>query len=166
MARTLGRLLAGAALAALLGACATPPPGAGTTRDEVLRQWGAPTGRYALGAGAERLEYATGPWGRTTWMIDLDAGGRVTQARQVLSEAEFLQVQTRAASGLTRDELLRWIGRPGEVKGGGWQGGQVWSWRYPTNDCLWFQVSIDDAGGVRGGAISIDPTCDAPGDRD
>lgn len=170
MRRTNRLFPAGPVLAALtaflMAACATPPPAAGTPRDEVLRQWGAPTGRYALAAGAERLEYATGPSGRTTWMIDLDAGGRVTQARQVLNEAEFLQVQTRAAGGLTRDELLRWIGRPGEVKGGGWQGGQVWSWRYPTNDCLWFQVSIDDAGSVRGGAISIDPSCDAPSDRD
>ncbi|MDP1647227.1 MAG: hypothetical protein Q8M01_03370 [Rubrivivax sp.] len=150
----------------LLAACTTAPPGAGTARDEVLRDWGRPTARHALPAGAERLEYASGPYGRTTWMIDLDAAGRVVQARQVLNEAEFMQVQLRSASGLTRDELLRWIGHPGERRHGGWAGGEVWSWRYPTNDCLWFQVSVSDSGWVTGGAFAIDPVCDAPSERD
>jgi len=153
------------AAALLLAACATPPPGVGSVRDDVLRTWGRPTARYAMPAGAERLEYASGPYGRTTWMIDLDAGGRVTQARQVLNEAEFLQVQIRSAGGMTTDELLRWIGSPGEVRSGGWQGGQVWSWRYPTNDCLWFQVSVTDSGTVTGGAYGIDPRCDTPNAR-
>ncbi len=153
-------------LTVLLAACATPPPAPGTARDAVLQAWGQPTGRYALPAGAERLEYATGPFGRTTWMIDLDATGRVQQARQVLNEAEFLQVQIRAGSvGLSREELLRWIGRPGERRGGGWAGGEVWSWRYPTNDCLWFQASVDVNGRVTSAAFGTDPTCDAPSDR-
>ncbi len=149
----------------LLAACTTAPPVAGRARDEVLRDWGRPTARHALAAGAERLEYASGPYGRTTWMIDFDAAGRVTQARQVLNEAEFMQVQLRSASGLTRDELLRWIGHPGERRHGGWAGGEVWSWRYPTNDCLWFQVSVSDSGRVTGGAFAIDPVCDAPNER-
>lgn len=158
--------LSSVAAALLLAACATAPPGPGTGRDEVLRDWGRPTARHALPAGAERLEYASGPYGRTTWMIDLDASGRVEQARQVLNEAEFMQVQLRSASGLTGDELRRWIGRPGERRHGGWAGGEVWSWRYPTNDCLWFQVSVSAGGRVTGGAFAIDPACDAPADRD
>ncbi|MBE0546108.1 MAG: hypothetical protein IH627_00285, partial [Rubrivivax sp.] len=91
---------------------------------------------------------------------------RVVQARQVLNEAEFMQVQVRVAGGLDRDELLRWIGHPGERRRGGWAGGEVWSWRYPTNDCLWFQVSVSDSGWVTGGAFAIDPVCDAPSERD
>jgi hypothetical protein len=154
------------ALAALLTACATPPPAPGTAREDVLRAWGPPTATYALPEGEERLEYATGPFGRTTWMIDLDATGRVRQARQVLNEAEFLQVQIRAGSGeMTREELLRWIGTPGERRGGGWAGGEVWSWRYPTNDCLWFQASVADSGRVTSAAFGADPVCDAPGSR-
>lgn len=153
-------------LVALLTACATPPPAPGTPREAVLQAWGQPTARYALPEGVERLEYATGPFGRTTWMIDLDATGRVRQARQVLNEAEFLQVQIGAGSGeMTRDELLRWIGTPGERRHGGWAGGEVWSWRYPTNDCLWFRASVADSGRVTSAAFGTDPVCDAPSSR-
>ncbi len=147
----------------LLG-CAAVPPTTGTPQAAVLQQWGAPTSRYALPGGGVRLEYATGPFGRTTWMVDLDAQSRVTQARQVLNEAEFLAVQTQVAQGLDQAALLRLLGRPGERRHGGWPGGEVWSWRYPTNDCLWFQVSINGAGRVGNGTFGTDPTCSAPAD--
>ncbi len=150
-------------LLVLLGACASPPPAVGTPGDAVLQARGQPTGRYALPDGGQRLEYATGPYGRETWMIDLDAAGRVAAARQVLNEAEFERVQT--TPGLTRDALLRWLGRPGARRHGGWQGGEVWSWRYPTNDCLWFQISIADDGSMGGAAYGIDPACDRGDDR-
>ena len=152
-----------AAVAALFTACGTPPPLPGTAQAEVLRTWGKPTARYALPGGGERLEFATGPYGRMTWMIDLDAGARVAQARQVLSEAEFLQVQSTL--GLRRDGLLLWLGTPGERRAGGWAGGEVWSWRYPTNDCLWFQASVADDGRVTSASYAIDPACDRLGDN-
>jgi hypothetical protein len=153
--------------ASVLAGCAAlgpalPPPGAGEA--DVQRMLGTPTGRYALPAGGTRLEYATGPWGRHTWMVDLDAAGRVTAARQVLGEAELAAFQARAP-GMPQDELLRTLGRPGERRPGGWAGGEVWSWRYPTNDCLWFQVSIGDDRRVTAGAFGIDPACDPPSDR-
>lgn len=153
--------------ALLLAGCATlmaPPPQPGQSEADAVARFGAPTARYAMAGGATRLEFATGPYGRTTWMVDLDAGGHVTGADQVLDEAHFDAFQRRAA-GMPRDELLRTLGRPGERRGGGWQGGEVWSWRYPTNDCLWFQVSIGDDGRVRDGAYGVDPRCDAPNDR-
>ena len=145
----------------LLGACVAPVPAPQTPVDAVLKAWGRPTATYTLQPAGQRLEFASGPWGRTTWMIDLDATGRVTQARQVLDEAEFLRVQTQAP--LPQDALLRWIGTPGERRGAR-GGGQTWSWRYPTNDCLWFQVSIDAEGLARSAAFAIDPTCDGPSD--
>jgi hypothetical protein len=62
--------------------------------------------------------------------------------------------------------MLYHLGRPGEVKRLGWIGGQVWSWRYPTFDCLWFQVTVNDDGSLRdAGGYGIDPSCDAPSDR-
>jgi hypothetical protein len=82
----------------------------------------------------------------------------------VLNEAEFLAVQTLAAHGLDREELLRALGRPGERRHGGWPGGEVWSWRYPNHDCLWFQASIRDDGRVRDAAFGQDPACGSPAD--
>ena len=156
-------LLVTVTTALLLGACAPIPPVPGTSAAELQTAWGRPTARYALPDGATRLEYATGPYGRTTWMVDTDAGGRVTGSRQVLNEAEFIQVQS--ARDLSRDGLLRWLGTPGERHGGGRAGGEVWSWRYPTNDCLWFRASVSDAGLVTSASYGIDPRCDAPSSR-
>lgn len=154
-------------LSLALAACAALGPAlprAGDAEADVLRLMGAPSGRHALPAGATRLEYATGPFGRHTWMVDIDAAGRVVKVEQVLDEARLAAFQARAP-GLPRDELLRTLGRPGERRAGGWQGGEVWSWRYPTNDCLWYQVSLDDAARVTAAAFGIDPACDPPNDR-
>ena len=142
----------------LSAGCAIAPPQPGVSRAEVLKAWGQPTARYALAEGGERLEFATGPYGRTTWMIDLDALAAVKQSRQVLSESEFFQVQS--ALELRREGLLQWLGTPGERRSGGRAGGEVWSWRYPTNDCLWFQASVADDGRVTSSAYAIDPSCD------
>ena len=149
----------------LLSAACTTPPTADTPVGEVLKAWGAPTATYALQPAGQRLEYATGPYGRMTWMVDVDTAGRVTQARQVLNEAEFIKLQSAQAltRDMTRDEVLRSIGTPGERRGAR-GGGQTWSWRYPTNDCLWFQLSLDAQGMVQGSGFFIDPVCDAPSD--
>lgn len=150
-------LLAG--LTALLGACAAlqvPLPTAGQTEAEVIARLGPPTGRYTLPAGAQRLEYATGPYGRTTWMVDLDAGGRVTGSQQALTEANFAKVR----DGMPRDEVLRLLGRPAD-RAGEYMNRQTWSWRYPTYDCLWARITFEPDGRVRGGASFLpDPRCD------
>jgi hypothetical protein len=150
-------------LAASLAGCASYKPQAirvGQTEAEVQPLMGAPTGRYTLVGGGTRLEYATGPQGKMTWMIDLDSSGRVVQWQQVLNERSFAQVQMHYES-MDAQQLRQTLGRPSHVRGGGWQGGQVWSWRYPTNECFWFQVSILDDGKLRdGGAYGIDPQCD------
>jgi len=152
-------------VAAWLTACAAfgPPPQPGQSEAEVRQRLGTPTARYALDNGGVRLEFATGPMGRETWMVDLDAQGRVTSADQVLDAGALAGFQARAP-GLTSQQVLRLIGTPGERRHGGWQGGEVWSYRYPTNDCLWFQVSIGDDGRVRDATFGIDPACDGPND--
>jgi len=145
-----------------LAACAAAPQ-PGQSLSQVMQQRGAPTASYAMPNGLTRLEFATGPFGRETWMVDVDTSQQVLAAQQVLNEASFADFQ-RHAQGMSRAELLRTLGRPGESRSGGWQGGQVWSWRYPTNDCLWFQASIGDDGIVRDGAYGIDPRCDTRND--
>ena len=149
-----------ASAALLLAACSALQPPAlqpGQTEAEVLAAMGQPTGRYPLAGGAQRLEYARGPAGRTTWMVDLDTSGRVQSAVQVLDAAHFALVQ----GGMPGDALLRLLGRPANRQGE-WQGRQTWSWRYQTNDCLWFRVTLTAAGQVQdGGAYMTDPACDA-----
>jgi hypothetical protein len=146
--------------AALLAACAPLQPPA--SEQEALQRWGAPTARYTLPGGVQRLEYATGPYGRATWMLDLGAQGQVLRAQQVLTDTELMAVQ--AALPMPAAQLLQRIGRPGERRHGGRAGGQVWGWRYQTNDCLWYLVSVDDAGIAQNAAFMIDPRCDTSSD--
>jgi len=152
---------------ALVAGCAAPVPPGGTPEAEVLRQRGEPTARHPLPDGGVRLEYAGGTWARQTWMIDLDAQRRVRAVQQVLTEGELLRVQQAVAdaAGLEAAALRRWLGTPGERRGAH-LGGEVWSWRYETHDCLWFQASLDPMGRVRSAAFATDPACDGGADRD
>ena len=161
----LQRLLA-LLLTAALAACAPLQPP--RSEQEALQTWGAPTSRYTLPDGAQRLEYATGPYGRATWMMDVGPQGSasgdrpVLRMRQVLTDTELMALQ--AAMPMPAAALLQWIGRPGETRHGGRAGGRVWGWRYQTNDCLWFLVSVDDAGTAQSAAFMPDPRCDTPSD--
>ncbi len=154
------RTAATGVLALLAAACAQLPPAPGTAADEVRRTWGAPTGTHTLPGGTKRLEYATGPYGRTTWMIDLDTTGRVARARQVLTPEVLFSLPVGT---LDRAALQRELGRPGEVRGVH-GGGETWYWRYETNDCLWMAASITPAGMFAGGSLMVDPGCDAKSD--
>jgi hypothetical protein len=159
----LPKALAAAVGAWLLAACAGAPPAPGTTRDAVLQAWGTPTARHAVPGGGERLEYASGPYGRTTWMIDLDAAGRVRAADQVLGEPQFAAFAERAP-GLSPDEVRRALGTPGERQWVRHPAGELWSWRYPTNDCLWFQVQFGPDGRAVSAGYNNDPRCEMASD--
>ena len=148
-----------AALLGLSGGCALfSNPGAlpaGTPIGEARTKLGPPTGEHRLEAGT-RLEYATGPYGRHTWMLDFDAGGRLQGARQVLTEARFNTVR----AGMSEGELRRLIGRPGET----WRLGRlrqdVWVYRFETPFCIVFQVGVGDDGRVVDTGYVPDPMCD------
>ena len=153
-------------LAAALAGCAGYAPAtlrAGHTEADAVRELGPPTGRYTLPGGGQRLEFARGPYGKHTYMVDLDAQGRVTGWQQVLTEEHF----SRVRPGTSADELRRTLGRPSETRPGGWQRGQVWSYRYETvlGLCQWFQVSLNDSGRVTDSAYGIDPRCDVNDSR-
>jgi hypothetical protein len=148
-----------AVAAVLLAGCAgfgTPQLQPGLTEAEVNARIRPLTGRYALAGGGTRLEYARGPMGRTTWMVDLDAAGRVTRWAQVMDGAYFAQV----VDGMPREDLLRLLGRPAH-RAGEWQNRETWYWRYPTNECLWYAVTLSAEGKVmNGGGDMPDPSCD------
>jgi hypothetical protein len=82
--------LATVTTAALLAGCAVfqpPPLAVGQTEAQVQALLGGPTARYAMPDGSTRLEFATGPYGRQTWMVDLGPDGRSRAFRQVLEQA-------------------------------------------------------------------------------
>lgn len=140
----------------LLSGCALPPLQPGMHEVDVLRSWGVPTGRHALPDGGTRMEYASGPYGKVTWMVDLDAQGRYQRAEQVLDEAHFDQVTL----GMPVAEVLRLLGRPAD-RLVDFRDRQTWYWRYESVLCLWFGVTFSPQGIViEGGHYSVDPICE------
>ena len=127
----------------------------GRSEADVVQAMGQPTGRYALPDNGRRLEFAKGPAGRHTYMIDLDAQGRVVRSEQVLDARYFDVVNP----GMKGDDLLRFIGRPCE-RSGVRGGGQIWSWRYANPNCLWWQAQLDEQGVVTGTGYATAPGCD------
>jgi hypothetical protein len=158
------RRLSLVALAALFSGCALGPysPGGvppGASRDEVLRIMGPPTAIYTMPDGRQRLEYNRMPAGKQTFMIDLDAGGRMTRWENVLDEAHFAAIQP----GMSAADVLRLIGpptftalyhRP--------QPGFTWNYRFDTiQRCIVFQLDFNAATGkvIESGAYPSDPGC-------
>jgi hypothetical protein len=127
----------------------------GATVSEVTAALGTPTGRYSKDGG-ERIEYAKGPYGKHTYMLDFDSQGRLVKWEQVLTENRFDAVQR----GVTRDDVLYAIGHPSEQKALPVQGRTLWSYRYDAPFCKWFQVGLDAGGKVVDTGYGPDPLCD------
>ena len=135
---------------AILGAsgCATDPNlgMAGSSRSDVLRAWGNPTGRFTLPDG-ERMQYSRQPYGQEVINFDLDAQGKVVAVKQAMSEPQFALVQLdvwRAA------DVERAFGKPPMVRQVYSFKGDVWSYRYDYYGInKQFHVFIDPEGVVR-----------------
>lgn len=151
--------MSAALLATLSAGCASLVPVPGVEVAALRAAWGEPTGRWTAADGAPVLEWANGPFGRTTWLVTLDGANRVRSAEQVLAPARLAAFQV-GAEGLSEDEVRRTLGRPGEVLPVGWTGGRIWAWRYETNHCLWFVAEFTREGRVKGTAFAPDPMCD------
>jgi hypothetical protein len=144
---------------AAVAGCAGYAPGdlpTGASEADLRARMGEPTGRHVLANGT-RIEYARGPMGRHTYMVELDVDGRVRGWEQVLTEASFESI----AIATPQAEVRKQLGRPSETQVG-WRGvGEVWSYRYEALFCRWFQVWLVD-GRVREAGYNIDPQCDEP----
>lgn len=146
---------------AVLSACSSYsptglPPGASIAQAE--HDLGRRTAAYALPDGGQRLEFARGPAGKDTYMLDFDAQGHLLKWEQVLTEPNFAEIR----KGLSEAEVLSRIGHPAVVNGVGfskWRQ-RVWSYRYTHTECLWFQVGFDLQGQVVDSGYGIDPACD------
>jgi hypothetical protein len=163
--RAAGRALVAAvatvALAALAGCAAYSPKGlrVGDSEAAIAAAMGAPSARYPMTDGGTRLVYARGPMGRHTYMLDLTPAGGLRQWTQVLTELHFAEIEP----GWTMDRVRFEFGPPAEARPNRPNRGQLWSYRYPTHECLWFQLTFDPSGVVDSTGYGIDWSCD-PGD--
>ncbi len=108
--------------------------------------------------GQVRLEFPTGPYGKQTWFVTLDAAGKVVQSEQVLTESNFHQINPGMAQQVVRNLL----GRPGQTQSLARGRGVVWSYRYENPFCQWFQVEIGADKAVRSAGFGQPPECDRP----
>lgn len=147
--------------ACLASACTSYGPqslGTGSSIEATTRAMGVPTSETALAGGGRRLEYARGPFGKHTYMVDFDAQGRLLSWEQVLTEARFNAIR----GGMDSSEVLAQIGHASEQYVVGWHEKQtVWAYRYETPFCQWFQVGISAQGKVVDTAYGPDPLCEA-----
>lgn len=112
-----------------LSGCALGRVEPGMTRDEVLSRLGTPGRVVPWGAGA-RLQYSGQPGARQATMVDLDAAGRVVQARQVLNAHDFARIEP---GKWTRQDVELAFGPPAYVD-------RVASWPYDILTYRWFEV--------------------------
>lgn len=149
-------------LAALLAGCAGYSPQGlpeGSSQAQAIEQLGPPTGRYGLEGGGTRLEFARGPYGKHTFMLDFDGQDRLLGWEQVLTEENFYKLRI----GMSKDEVLRSIGHPSDVSFLPRQQHQLWSYRYETPFCIWFQVSLTTSDKVAELGHNVDPICASRG---
>ncbi len=146
-----------------IGGCAGYSPKGlqpGQSEADVVQQMGTPTGRYTLPEGGTRLEFARGPAGYSTYMVDFDTAGRMVDWEQVMD----LWYLWRIEPGLTTQDVLMRVGHPVSMQRFPRQQVEVWNYRYNAADCrLWFQITIGFDGKVISGGQGNDPRCD-PGD--
>ena len=128
------------------------------TREQLVARMGAPDTQQPLADGQVRLEFPTGPYGKQTWFVTLDAAGKVLRSEQVLTERHFNQINP----GMAQQDVRNALGRPGEVQLLGRGRGVVWSYRYENPFCQWFQVELAADQKVRSAGYGQPPECDRP----
>ena len=132
-------------LAASLAGCANfAAVSSGMPAQQVEAKLGAPETVRKNADGSEVWEYPGGPLGRQTYMVTLGSDRSVREAHQVLSEEYFSKVQ----AGMSRDEVRRLLGRPGEIMVFKARDEEVWSWRYQQQNPMFFNVLFSQSAGT------------------
>jgi outer membrane protein assembly factor BamE (lipoprotein component of BamABCDE complex) len=147
--------------AVALAACASYSgyglqPGS-STADQVQQAMGKPAMEFDNPGGGRDLIFPRGPLGTQTFIAHMDASGRLINIEPVLNEEHFYKIR----EGMTRDQVLRMIGPPGDTTNFGPRTGNV-AYTYRFQD-TWgylsdFSVTFGPDWIVRSKiAIRIDP---------
>ena len=132
---------------AFLAACAAYSgyglvPGV-ATEAEVRAAMGEPAARWSLPDGGVQLVYPRGPAGFHTWMVFVDAGGRLLRIANALDGETFARIRP----GMTQEEVLRLLGPPQPQWTAYFSARDelVWEWRYcdSWNEAARFNVLFD-----------------------
>lgn len=146
--------------AALMVGCTAYSPSGLPERSSVAdarERLGTPRAEYSLAGGAKRLEYARGPAGLHTFMLDFDASGTMQSWFQALYEENFATIR----NGMTSDAVLLALGHPAH-QFGVWSGQQtIWAYRFDSPFCQWFMVGVNPQGQVASTSYGPDPRCEA-----
>ena len=93
---------------------------------EVRGVMGAPALEFTAEDGGKDLVYPRGPLGIQTFIAHVDRGGILEEIRPVLKDDVFYRVRP----GLTKDQVLRMIGPPGETMHFARSDQTAWDYRY------------------------------------
>lgn len=120
----------------------------GATEADVLATQGRPAAVHALPGtpAARRLEYVTGHLQQFKYMVDVDAGGRVTRVSQAMDWENFKRLRTGVD---TTDTVRRELGEPFYTRR--YAGNDTLVWHYPYRESGAFDSELGvyfDAKGV------------------
>jgi hypothetical protein len=149
-AGTMARILAALAAALLAAGCASYngyglKPGI-STEAEVRQVMGPPAMEFPASEGHRRLAYPKGPLGTHTFMVDIGPDRTLRGVSQVLDDDTFYGIRP----GLTKDDVLRLIGPPGETMAFPLSATTAWDYRYTDT---WGYLSIFSVTFDRNGVV-------------
>ncbi len=127
---------------------ARPLQAPGTPRAEVLAHEGQPTRTWPETDGGSTLEYTTQPFGKSCWMVRLDAQGRLVEAHDGLGAATRERVQP----GMSPEQVAHLLGHERRRMTFAASGEEVWDWNVEPQDVsglLSFNVHFKDGHVVR-----------------
>jgi outer membrane protein assembly factor BamE (lipoprotein component of BamABCDE complex) len=158
----IGRAMAMGILTTLLGALGACDwlaqqelkPGQ-STADDVRRLMGKPDMIWEENDGTQFLEFPRAPEGSETLVVEIGPDGKYRATRNILVPENF----ARVAPGMSRDDVRRLLGRPGETaRFAPKPDEEVWSWRYRGGvDTEIFDVYFGGDGRVLRTGKSQDP---------
>lgn len=118
-----------------------------TTEAQIRDQMGQPETERILPDGTKRFEYPRGPQGTATYMVDIDAHGKLIAVTQVLTAENFARVRV----GMTQEAVRQLLGKPGEVAVYRLKPETVWSWKWQEGGVsgdAFYNVHFDASGHV------------------
>lgn len=137
--------------------CATYGPSQqliGQSREKVIALLGMPVNERQSTKGY-RLEYPKGPLGKQTYFIYLNNDQKVSRWEQVLTESNFAKIK----AGMSTDTVEEIIGPSLVINSLARNRGEVWSYRFETPFCIWFQIEVSQEKTVRSAGYGIPPEC-------